>query len=263
MPTGGLGPTCDDRTREAVAGVLGQKLVFDPAIEKHIARPIRPLRAQDDAEQPEAGLPIRAGRGASQRNGTAPGPLGGAGRQGAVHDARARRTSCSRCSPSRCFPGWRASASSATARPTCSCGRRGRRIAARDEAPAHLRPPRPGLGVAFCAHSGHVDCRLSSPGGELSPAELEAIAAECAQLLGEDFVTYGTTRSPRSAPTSLRAQEKRLAVAETATGGLLQRVHGHLRRLEVLLRRLRVLLERFEDAAARRARMPPLSSTAP
>src|SRR5580700_5810727 len=36
ITTGGLGPTCDDRTREALAGVLGQNLVFDPAIEKHI-----------------------------------------------------------------------------------------------------------------------------------------------------------------------------------------------------------------------------------
>ncbi|MFM9079334.1 MAG: competence/damage-inducible protein A, partial [Opitutaceae bacterium] len=34
ITTGGLGPTCDDRTREVIAGLLGQKLVFDPAIER-------------------------------------------------------------------------------------------------------------------------------------------------------------------------------------------------------------------------------------
>src|SRR3954465_9562751 len=37
ITTGGLGPTCDDRTREVIAGVLGQKLVFEPTIEKAIS----------------------------------------------------------------------------------------------------------------------------------------------------------------------------------------------------------------------------------
>ena len=36
ITTGGLGPTCDDRTRDGIADVLGQKLVFDPAIEQAI-----------------------------------------------------------------------------------------------------------------------------------------------------------------------------------------------------------------------------------
>ena len=33
ITTGGLGPTCDDRTREVIARVLGQQLVFDRSTE--------------------------------------------------------------------------------------------------------------------------------------------------------------------------------------------------------------------------------------
>ena len=77
------------------------------------------------------------------------------------------------------------------------------------------------LSVAFCAHQGQVDCRVSSPSGKLSLAQLEDVAAECAQLLGEDFVGYGHDSMAKVCADLLRAQDKRLAVAETATGGLI------------------------------------------
>jgi nicotinamide-nucleotide amidase len=78
-----------------------------------------------------------------------------------------------------------------------------------------------GLSVAFCAHQAQVDCRVSSPNGRLSASQLEDVAAECAQLLGEDFMCYGHDSLAKVCADLLRAQEKKLAVAETATGGLL------------------------------------------
>ena len=77
------------------------------------------------------------------------------------------------------------------------------------------------LSIAFCAHQGQVDCRLSSPSGQLSEAQLDSIAAECAQLLGEDFMCYGDDSMAKVCADLLRVQEKTLAVAEAATGGML------------------------------------------
>src|SRR6185295_16973266 len=70
------------------------------------------------------------------------------------------------------------------------------------------------LSVAFCAHTGAVDCRLSSPDGRLSYSRLEEIGEECAQVLGEDFVCYGHDSLARVCADLLRAQEKRIAVVE-------------------------------------------------
>src|SRR5947209_1234849 len=38
VATGGLGPTADDLTREAIAGATGRELVLDPAALEHIER---------------------------------------------------------------------------------------------------------------------------------------------------------------------------------------------------------------------------------
>jgi nicotinamide-nucleotide amidase len=77
------------------------------------------------------------------------------------------------------------------------------------------------LSVAYCAHQGQVDCRVSSPSGKLSYAQLEEISRDCARLLGEDLICFGQDTMAKVVADMLRAQEKILAVAETVTGGLL------------------------------------------
>jgi nicotinamide-nucleotide amidase len=221
LATGGLGPTCDDRTREAIAGVLGQSLVFDPAIERRILERFALFGRKMTPNNLRQAFRFERGEVLPNANGTAPGlwveqdgkvlcmmpgppnelqpmfteqVLPRLARLGLVHDREAYvqlRTA-----------GIGESLLETKLQPVFD--RHGTR-----------------LGVAFCAHSGHVDCRLSSPGGELSLDEVGEIAAECAQILGEDFVTYGDDSLARVCADLLRSQDKRLAVAETATGGLL------------------------------------------
>jgi nicotinamide-nucleotide amidase len=78
-----------------------------------------------------------------------------------------------------------------------------------------------GLELAYCAHHGQVDCRLSSPAGTYPLAQLQSVADECARLLGDDLVCYGHDPLAKVVADLLRAQEKTLAVAESCTGGLL------------------------------------------
>src|SRR5690606_34391970 len=68
------------------------------------------------------------------------------------------------------------------------------------------------LTVAFCAHQGMVDCRVSSGNGAISPAQLEVAARECGRLLGEDLTCYGHDSLAKITSDLLRAQDKRLAV---------------------------------------------------
>jgi nicotinamide-nucleotide amidase len=72
--TGGLGPTEDDRTREAAAAVLDRALVFDPAIQRSIrAR----FRARSSGRMPASNrkqcFVIEGSEVLANPNGTAPG----------------------------------------------------------------------------------------------------------------------------------------------------------------------------------------------
>ncbi len=221
ITTGGLGPTCDDRTREAVAAVLGQKLVFDPEIEKSIAERFSRLgRKMTENNLKQAYRPERA-QILLNAHGTAPGLW--VEQDGKVlcmlpgPPNELHPIFLDQVLPRLATMGFLLDREAYVQLRTAGLGE--------SMLETKLQPvfDRCGeaLSVAFCAHQSQVDCRLSSPSGQLNTLQLEELARECASLLGEDFLCFGHDSLAKVTADLLRTQEKMLAVAETATGGLL------------------------------------------
>jgi nicotinamide-nucleotide amidase len=219
--TGGLGPTCDDRTRESVAQVLGQELVFDPGIESHILERFALIGRKMTPNNLKQAYRFERGQVLPNANGTAPGLwVEQDGKvmcmlPGPPNELQPMFTE--HVIPRLAKLGLVLDRKAYVQLRTSGIGESMLETKLQPVFDRHVA----GLGIAFCAHAGHVDCRLSSPGSELGPTEIAAIAAECANVLGEDFVTFGDDSLAKVCADLLRSQDKRLAVAETATGGLL------------------------------------------
>jgi nicotinamide-nucleotide amidase len=221
ITTGGLGPTCDDRTREAVAAVLGLTLVFDPAIEKAIADRFVLFGRKPTANNLKQAYRFDQGEVLPNANGTAPG----------LWVERDGRVLCMLPGPpnelqpmfvEQVLPrlaalGLLLDREAYVQIRTANVGESGLET----KLQPLFTPHGDALSVAFCAHAGHVDCRLSSPSGRLAMADLESIAGACAALLGEDFVCLGSDSLAKVCADLLRARDRTLAVVESATGGLL------------------------------------------
>lgn len=221
ITTGGLGPTCDDRTREVVAEVLGQELIFEEGIRAAIeARFSRLGRKMTDNNLKQA---YRFSRGEvlANANGTAPGLwVEQDGKvlvmlPGPPNELQPMWTE--QVLPKLAALGLLASKEAYVQLRTAGIGE----SALEMRLQPLLTAAGPALGIAFCAHQGQVDVRLSSPSGGLSESELLELAGKCAALLGDDFMGYGHDSLPKLTSDLLRAGEHTLAVAETATGGLL------------------------------------------
>lgn len=228
ITTGGLGPTCDDRTREAIAAVLGQKLVFDPATERAITDRFAAFGRKMTENNLKQAYVFERGEVLPNANGTAPGLW-------VEQDGKVLVMLPG--PPNELQPMFLDQVVPRLA---------ARALLLEREAYVQLRTAGIGesmletklqpifdragaaLSVAFCAHAGHVDCRLSSPSGTISLEQLATLAAECAESLGEDFVCYGHDSLARVCADSLRRQEKKIAVVEAATGGLLSQAFTEL-----------------------------------
>ena len=221
ITTGGLGPTCDDRTREAVAEVLGQKLVFDPAIEKAIADRFVRLGRKMTPNDLKQAYRFERGEVLPNPNGTAPGLW--VAQEGRVlvmlpgPPSELQPLFTDQVLPRLAQLGLISEGEAYVQLRTAGVGE--------SALETKLQPIFDRLGgaltVAYCAHQWRVDVRLSSPGGGLSMLELQATADECAALLREDFVCFGHESMAKVVSDLFRAQEKTLAVAESCTGGRL------------------------------------------
>src|SRR3954466_15140510 len=171
ITTGGLGPTCDDRTREAIAEVLGQKLVFHPEIEQAIVERFARFGRKMTQNNLKQAYVFERGEVLPNANGTAPGLwVEQDGKvlvmlPGPPNEMQPMLTE-------QVIPRLAA-----------------RRLLAEREAYVQLRTAGVGesaletklqpifdragsaLSVAFCAHTGAVDCRVSAANGALTHAQ--------------------------------------------------------------------------------------------
>ena len=221
ITTGGLGPTSDDLTRETIAEVLGEKMVYDTNIEDAIRERFRQLeRPIPDSNTRQCYRPESA-EVLPNPYGTAPGlylkkdnkilvMLPGPARE--MHPMFTDQV-VTRLQKEGVFP-------------EIDCYLQLRTAGIGESALAEKVQPMldgiEGLVVGYCAHAGMVDLRLSSlDANTLSEEQLHEIGESCRKELGEDFVCFGDRTLAGVIFGDLRALDKTLAVAESCTGGLL------------------------------------------
>ena len=220
ITTGGLGPTSDDNTREAICDCLGLELEFDLTAEKTIDERFKRLGRTVNTRQRKECYKPKGSELLPNRLGTAPGiylkhdnklliMLPGPShemRYMFIHELLPRLVSEGLTSECDAFIQLRTFG------------------IPEGQIENHLKPilkDYDGIGLAFCTHKGLVDIRLSPGKGNHSIKELQRIANDCQEQLGDDFVCIGNASLAEIVGNQMRAMEKTLATAESCTGGLL------------------------------------------
>ena len=221
ITTGGLGPTSDDLTRETIAEVLGEKMIYDTNIEDAIRQRFRQLERPIPESNSRQCYRPESAEVLPNPYGTAPGlylkkdnkilvMLPGPARE--MHPMFTDQV-VPRLQKEGVFP-------------EIDCYLQLRTAGIGESALAEKVQPMldgiDGLVVGYCAHAGMVDLRLSSlDANTLSEEQLHEIGESCRKALGEDFVCFGERTLAGVIFGDLRSLDKTLAVAESCTGGLL------------------------------------------
>ncbi len=222
ITTGGLGPTSDDNTREAVAEVLGVPLEYDPLIEESIQERFKRMgnRTMNERERKQC-FRLAGAEVLVNRHGTAPGMYFRFNGKTLVM-LPGPATELKPMFEREVLPRLRDAGVLSGDHAYLQIRTYGISESTLEEGLRPVLGRHPGLGVAYCAHQGLIDVRVSA--GErtdISWDVLRQIGRECRDVLGEDFVCCGNAGLAAVVFEQLRALEKTLAVAESCTGGLL------------------------------------------
>jgi nicotinamide-nucleotide amidase len=218
VTTGGIGPTSDDHTREAVASALGLVLKHVPAAEQALRERFKMIgRKVAAADLSQCYVPAGAESLPNPR-GTAPGVF--------LH--REDRALVMLPGPSlELRPMFEEEVVPRLRQVGCACQGEAYvqvRTFGIGAVPleAIVRPLiTPGMALTFGTHTGVVDARISSAGGGATADQLCEVARKVRDAVGEDFVATGHACLATLVVEQLRSLEKTVALAESCTGGLL------------------------------------------
>ena len=213
--TGGLGPTSDDLTRDALALVAGVPLDRQPAIEEQLRERSRafgfamPADVLRQADVPRGAEPL------DNPVGTAPGlRLEVDGRllvalPGPPHEMQA-------VARAHLLPELAERTAAVVTTRTLRCAGTGESNVA-EAVEAAVQVPE-GVDLAYLAGNGIVRVRFTTSG---DPAVLEPLVAACADVLGDAVWGYDEDTLPAVVGRLLRERGQTVACAESLTGGLL------------------------------------------
>ena len=220
ITTGGLGPTVDDRTKEAVAEALGETLVFDKrvleTIEERFARLGKAMSANNrkQAFRPENAEVIPNDRG------TAPGLWLNKGGKVLIM-LPGPPNELEPMFENQVLPKLEALKYIEDQENYLQLRTIGVGESQLETEFQPLFDNYENLQIAYCAHQGQVDFRISYPGTENRMDQLLEIAEICKKQLGDQFLCLGHHSVSEVISNMLKARGKTLALAESCTGGLI------------------------------------------
>ncbi len=220
ITTGGLGPTVDDRTKEALADALGETLVFDESILNAIQDRFRRIGKRMSPNNRKQAYRPESAEVLENPLGTAPGLwLQKSGKilvmlPGPPNELQPMFTE-------QVIPRLEKLDFIETAENYLQVRTIGVGESALEMQFQSLFDAHPGLAVAYCAHQGQVDFRLSFPNENDRQQELQSIAEECKRALGENFLSFGHDTTAEIVSKLLRERGATLSTAESCTGGLI------------------------------------------
>lgn len=225
IATGGLGPTDDDLTRDALAAVLGDRLVEDPDALAQLSERVRSRGREVSAAQRKQALRPERARCLRNDFGTAPGLFA----RVRIEDAEAD-IFCLPGPPGELVPMWESLVvPQLRPEPGLTIRTRFLKLVGIPEAEAASRVPgimardaSPQVGIT--ASGGILTWRIRYR-GPLPPAaaesEVDRVAQRIIDAMGEHVYAQGEVTLAAAVLEALKAQGQMLATVESCTGGLL------------------------------------------